>query len=215
MATINLPANGQTLTDIPDYIANDDKLLRDLLAPTMPDLANATFERKEANGLLTVTVSKRAGTKGIDERIEYCIDAELGYARRRFPGSNLNFPALVEEVGELAQALLDHSFGKKPAADVYAEAIQVAVMAIRVAEEGSSEFPYKFDHSHYQAFNVNKTLGGNKDQSGGAPDLLAACESALKAMERATSEDATIFDQIEFGDMLQLRVAIQKAKGVQ
>lgn len=64
MANISLPANGQTLTDIPDYIANDDQLLRDLLSPTMPDLANATFERKTTDGLLTVTVSKRAGTKG-------------------------------------------------------------------------------------------------------------------------------------------------------
>ncbi len=64
MATISLPANGQTLTDIPDYIASDDQLLRDLLSPTMPDLASATFERKTVGDLLTVTVSKKAGTKG-------------------------------------------------------------------------------------------------------------------------------------------------------
>lgn len=94
----------------------------------------------------------------IDERTEYCISAELKFARAKFPGSNLNFPALVEEVGELAQALLDHRYGKKTSAEVYAEAIQVAVMAIRVAEEGSSEFPYKFSHADYQAFNVNKRV---------------------------------------------------------
>lgn len=64
MATISLPANGQKLTDIPDYIAQDDQLLRDLLSPTMPDLANATFDRKTTDGLLTVTVHKKAGTKG-------------------------------------------------------------------------------------------------------------------------------------------------------
>lgn len=67
MATINLPANGQTLTDIPDYIASDDQLLRDLLSPTMPDLASATFERKTVGDLLTVVVSKKAGTKGYRE----------------------------------------------------------------------------------------------------------------------------------------------------
>jgi NTP pyrophosphatase (non-canonical NTP hydrolase) len=94
----------------------------------------------------------------MDSRTEYCISAELRFARAKFPGSNLNFPALVEEVGELAQALLDHTYGKKTSADVYAEAIQVAAMAIRVAEEGSSEFPYKFSHEDYQAFDVNKEL---------------------------------------------------------
>jgi len=45
---------------------------------------------------------------------------------------------------------------------VFAEAIQVAVMAIRLAEEGSAEFPYKYDHKHYQAFNVNKLLPRRK-----------------------------------------------------
>ena len=92
----------------------------------------------------------------MDKRTEYCISAELQFARSKFPGNNLNFPALIEEVGELAKALLDHSYGKCEAKDVYAEALQVAVMAIRIAEEGSAEFPYKFDHSHYQAFNCNK-----------------------------------------------------------
>lgn len=94
----------------------------------------------------------------MDERTKYCIDAELKFARAKFSGSNLNFPALVEEIGELAKALLDHSFDKADAAEVYAEAIQVAVMAIRVAEEGSSEFPYQFDYSHYQKFDVNKRV---------------------------------------------------------
>ncbi|HQU83891.1 MAG TPA: hypothetical protein PKY59_12225 [Pyrinomonadaceae bacterium] len=92
----------------------------------------------------------------MDQRIEYCIDAELRFARTKFPGSNLNFPALVEEVGELSKALLENEQGKVSSEQVFAEAIQVAVMAIRVAEEGSAEFSYKFDHSHYQKFDVNK-----------------------------------------------------------
>jgi NTP pyrophosphatase (non-canonical NTP hydrolase) len=92
----------------------------------------------------------------MDERIEYCISAELQFARAKFPGSNLNFPALVEEVGELANALLDHAYGKATSENVFAEAIQVACMAIRVAEEGSAEFPYQVSHEDYQAFDVNK-----------------------------------------------------------
>lgn len=39
--------------------------------------------------------------------------------------------ALTEEVGELAKALLDESDQR-----VYEEAVQVAVMALRVATEG-------------------------------------------------------------------------------
>jgi hypothetical protein len=92
----------------------------------------------------------------MDQRIEYCISAELQFARAKFPGNNLNFPALVEEVGELSKALLDHSYGKASAESVFAEAIQVAAMAIRIAQEGSAEFPYQFEHSHYQKFDVNK-----------------------------------------------------------
>lgn len=94
----------------------------------------------------------------MDDRIAYCIDAELNFARAKFPGSNLNFPALVEEVGELAQALLEHKYQRKTRDEVFAEAIQVAVMAIRIAEEGSAEFDYIFDHACYQNFNVNKKI---------------------------------------------------------
>jgi len=92
----------------------------------------------------------------MDSRTEYCIDAELRFARHRFPGNKHMLAALVEEVGELAQALIDHDRSKKTGAQVYAEAIQVAVMAIRIAEEGSQEHGYAFDHGHYQAFDVNK-----------------------------------------------------------
>jgi NTP pyrophosphatase (non-canonical NTP hydrolase) len=92
----------------------------------------------------------------MDERIAYCIDAELGFARAKFPENKHKLAALVEEVGELAQALLHHDRGKATGAEVFAEAIQVAVMAIRIAEEGSAEFAYAFDHAHYQAFDVNK-----------------------------------------------------------
>jgi hypothetical protein len=94
----------------------------------------------------------------MDERIEYCISAELKFAQSKFPGNKFALAALMEEVGELSQALIDHSRGKKEAKDVFAEAIQVACMAIRIAQEGDEQFPYQFDHAHYQAFNVNKKI---------------------------------------------------------
>ena len=69
---------------------------------------------------------------------------ELEGARAKFPESKHQMAALTEEVGELAQALLDHLYGKATAAMVYREAIQVAAMGIRVAEEGDTTFPYRF-----------------------------------------------------------------------
>jgi len=124
----------------------------------------------------------------MDDRIQYCIDAELRFARAKFPGSNLNFPALVEEVGELSKALLENSSGKVEPKDVFAEAIQVAVMAIRVAEEGSAEFPYQFDHSHYQAFDVNKPRHQKKQTD--FADLIA---EALKAADKSKSQISAEF----------------------
>jgi hypothetical protein len=60
--------------------------------------------------------------------------------------------ALTEEVGELAQALIDHSRGKTTASHVFKEAIQVAAMAIRVAEEGDASFPYEYTYDCYRDF---------------------------------------------------------------
>lgn len=61
------------------------------------------------------------------------ITAELMRARAKFPDAAKSMCALTEEVGELAKALLDESDER-----VYDEAIQVAVMAIRVATEGDA-----------------------------------------------------------------------------
>ena len=73
------------------------------------------------------------------------ITAELNRARGQFPGNEDMSHALIEEVGELSQALIQHKHepGKgKTHEDIYKEAIQVAVMAIRVASEGDPNFPY-------------------------------------------------------------------------
>ena len=63
-------------------------------------------------------------------------------ARARWPGNRHKLAALVEEVGELAQALLkrDHEGGSDAA--VWSEAVQVAAMAARVATEGTAEHGY-------------------------------------------------------------------------
>ena len=74
------------------------------------------------------------------------IKHELKAARAGHKGNHQQLAALVEEVGELAQALIDYDRGKKSSSQVYAEAIQVATMAIRLAEEGSGEFLYHYSH---------------------------------------------------------------------
>jgi len=56
---------------------------------------------------------------------------ELERARTKFPSAECKLAALMEEVGELSKALLD-----EPAERIVAEAIQVAALAIRLAEEG-------------------------------------------------------------------------------
>ena len=70
---------------------------------------------------------------------------EIARARSKFKGNVDNYVALVEEVGELAQALLQmkHQPEKgKSEYHVFSEAVQVAVMAMRVATEGDSNFTY-------------------------------------------------------------------------
>lgn len=59
------------------------------------------------------------------------VSSELHRAMKKFPQPNPTFHALVEEVGELSTALFE-----EPRANVRKEAVQVAVMALRLALEG-------------------------------------------------------------------------------
>ena len=59
--------------------------------------------------------------------------AELTRARTKFPGKNVTFAALVEEVGELATATFEESADR-----VRKEAVQVAVMAMRMILDGDN-----------------------------------------------------------------------------
>jgi NTP pyrophosphatase (non-canonical NTP hydrolase) len=67
---------------------------------------------------------------------------ELHSAREKFPDSKLSMTALTEEVGELAKALLEHRLGQASVQQIWDEAVQVAVMALRVAVEGDSSLGY-------------------------------------------------------------------------
>jgi hypothetical protein len=73
------------------------------------------------------------------------IENELKNARLLFPDNVDVLPALTEEVGELNQAIIQQKHQpkkNKTHENIYQEAIQVAVMAIRVATEGDPNFPY-------------------------------------------------------------------------
>lgn len=61
--------------------------------------------------------------------------AELSRARAKFPGKNVTFAALVEEVGELATATFEEGRDR-----VRKEAVQVAVMAMRMVLDGDHTF---------------------------------------------------------------------------
>lgn len=70
------------------------------------------------------------------------IERELERARASFPGENVTFAALIEEVGELATALFEQ--GRD---EVRKEAVQVAVMAMRVILDGDHSFePWRAKH---------------------------------------------------------------------
>jgi hypothetical protein len=62
---------------------------------------------------------------------------EVGRARAKFPQNRHMLAALVEEVGELAKALLEGELNEA----IRAEALQVACVAIRIAEEGDADYP--------------------------------------------------------------------------
>ena len=80
-----------------------------------------------------------------DGQVFKMIEGELRGARAQFPGTTHMLAALTEEVGELAQALIDHDRAQEVSpAMVLREAVQVAAMAIRVATEGDENFLYVF-----------------------------------------------------------------------
>jgi NTP pyrophosphatase (non-canonical NTP hydrolase) len=72
-------------------------------------------------------------SESADAAFLYDLGAELRRARAKFPQQSFwrTLAALTEEVGELNQAILQH----RDYATIRGEAIQVAVMALRVAND--------------------------------------------------------------------------------
>lgn len=68
-----------------------------------------------------------------EDRLLAEIRAELARSRAKFPGDNVTMLALMEEVGELAKASFEESRSA-----VRKEAVQVAVMAMRVVLDGDA-----------------------------------------------------------------------------
>lgn len=71
-------------------------------------------------------------TASPEELTMHAIAAEVIKARLKFPGNRFVFTALVEEVGELARAIIQ----RKDRDAIEREAIQVAAMCVRIIEEG-------------------------------------------------------------------------------
>ena len=75
------------------------------------------------------------------------VGEEVARARAKFPRARKLTVALMEEVGELAQAQLQ----QKPPEEIRKEAMQVAAVAVRIMTEGDADFiGYSEDESMQQ-----------------------------------------------------------------
>lgn len=74
------------------------------------------------------------------EIIMSCVEHEIYNARQKFPGSTDMIIALMEEVGELAEAFLQTKEKAKDTS-VFREAIHVIATVIRLVQEGDDNFP--------------------------------------------------------------------------
>jgi hypothetical protein len=121
MATIKI--EGQTIkgdaVGITDEIANDDDLLKAALAPTWPDVRTATINRSGGTDgkELVVTVTKKAGTKGVNNVVE------VEEARERLQAREEAEAERVRKLEDLAMAVdrffsVWWEFSGRPAADI-------------------------------------------------------------------------------------------------
>ena len=139
----------------------------------------------EAEAILERPEPKSAGPN--QERFLTDVADEYARATAKFPGNKCNVAALMEEVGELAQALLQLEFEPhkgKTVEDVYKEVVQVGAVATKIALHGSSEFPLyvmppaNAEPTHYIHHNGHsvfvKEAGFFRDQGGLVDDWGAA-----------------------------------------
>jgi hypothetical protein len=93
-----------------------------------------TFKFKKNPGLTAAQVH---------QQVLMDIAIELERARIVYPSNEYMSTALHSESGECAQAVVKHSHGKGTVQQIYEEAIQTAVVAIRLIEEGSREHKFQ------------------------------------------------------------------------
>jgi hypothetical protein len=74
-----------------------------------------------------------AGSTSRQTYVQNLLANELHHGKAKFPGNRFMFAALVEEVGELAEAII-----AKDPRRVQEEAVQVAAVACRIADEGDA-----------------------------------------------------------------------------
>lgn len=80
---------------------------------------------------------------------------EYKRANDKFPKGNRLLGALMEEVGELAEALLKIDESGDDPQKVYNEAVQVASTAMRLAIQGESDYNYSGTRCHYSGCKQN------------------------------------------------------------
>lgn len=86
--------------------------------------------------------ARRSALPGCDPMTELFNEVrdEVARARRKFPGPAYTYTALVEEVGELARAILHTVSKTEPdpyaAGEVHKEAVQVMAMCVRLLHDG-------------------------------------------------------------------------------
>ena len=67
----NVLVEGQTIP-VPDEIGASDEAVKRALAPFYPEVANALITRVEKDGVVTINVVKRAGSKGNLDQLLAC-----------------------------------------------------------------------------------------------------------------------------------------------
>lgn len=75
MKTYNISIEGQTIA-VPEEIGSDDEKVRAVLAPYFPGAANSLISRTEKDETVTVSVVKKAGSKGVSWNSN---EAGIGY----------------------------------------------------------------------------------------------------------------------------------------
>jgi len=162
MANIKLP-DGQNL-DMPDEIAKDDEMLRNALAPYVPDIRNAKLNRSTSAGVMTVNVVKQAGTKGAAEPSQ----------------ANFEGWAIVEMMGH-----------QREIGFVTTQAFGQAVM-FRIDTPELPEREYVLERPEYASGRL-VPVGSKVQRAGVAPRSRLVSPGALYAINPCTEETARNF----------------------